>query len=57
MKKIHGIQSLFLKYVLTLLAMAMILSGIGIGTLLGRNVNRAIVSQFTYVNDRIAVQL
>lgn len=57
MKKIHGIQSLFLKYVLTLLAMAMVLSGIGIGTLLGRNVNRAIVSQYTYVNDRIAVQL
>ena len=34
MKKIHGIQSIFLKYVLTLLAIAMVLSGIGIGSLL-----------------------
>lgn len=57
MKNIHGIQSIFLKYVLTLLAIAMILSGIGIGTLLGRNVNQATVSQYTYVNDRIAVLL
>lgn len=57
MKKIHGIQSIFLKYVLTLLAIAMVLSGIGIGTLLGKNVNQATVSQYTYVNDRIAVLL
>ncbi len=57
MKKIHGIQSIFLKYVLTLLTIAMVLSGIGIGTLLGKNVNQATVSQYTYVNDRIAVLL
>lgn len=57
MKTIHGIQSIFLKYVLTLLAIAMALSGIGIGTLLGRNVSQATVSQYTYVNDRIAVLL
>ncbi len=57
MKKIHGIQSIFLKYVLTLLAIAMALSGIVIGTLLGRNVSQATVSQYTYVNDRIAVLL
>lgn len=57
MKKIHGIQSIFLKYVLTLLAIAMALSGIGIATLLGKNVNQATVSQYTYVNDRIAVLL
>ena len=57
MKKIHGIQSIFLKYVLTLLTIAMVLSGIGIVTLLGKNVNQATVSQYTYVNDRIAVLL
>lgn len=55
MRKIHGIQSIFLKYVLILLMIAMALSGIGNGILLSRSVNRDIVSKYTYMNDRIAV--
>ncbi len=57
MKKIHGIQSIFLKYVLTLLTIAMALSGIGIGILLGKTVYESTIHQYTYVNDRIAVLL
>lgn len=57
MKKIHGIQSIFLKYALTLLMIAMALSGIGNGFLLSRSANRDMVSKYTYVNDRIAALL
>lgn len=57
MKKIHGIQRIFLNYVLTLLTIAMALSAVGIGILLGKTVNQSTISQYTHVNDRIAVLL
>lgn len=56
-RKIYGIQARFLKYVLALLSLTILLSGVGIGTILNENVKRATIDTYSYVNERIAVHL
>lgn len=56
-RKTYGIQGRFLKYVLTLLLLTLVLSGVGIGSILSKNVNQATIDKYVYVNERIAAIL
>lgn len=52
-----GIRGRFLKYVLLLLAVALLVSGLSVGLVMRRNVLRAALDQYSYVNERISIAL
>lgn len=55
--KSYGIQSRFLKYVMLLLAVALLLSGMGVGIVVNKNINRSTIEKYAYVNEKISLIL